>query len=74
MHIVRNNDNWTVCHSELYEAERWNSDDRFKSPMALCDGARKVFVDDIVTIDDLCYGKIKKFITDVRPLELFIVL
>lgn len=49
----------------MYEAARWNEDRRFQAPMtSLLDGTR-VFMDDLVTINGLCYGKIKRFFIDV---------
>lgn len=49
----------------MYEAARWNEDPRFQAPMiSLSDGTR-IFRDDLVTVDGLCYGKIKTFFIDV---------
>ena len=55
----------TYIESEMYEAQRWHSDPQFQAPMiTLSDGAR-VFIGDIVTVTNVCHGKIKKFVLDV---------
>lgn len=51
--------------SELYEAARWRTDPRLQAPMATLSNGSMVFLGDIVTLDQQCYGKVKKFFTDV---------
>ncbi len=51
--------------SEFYEADRWYSDPRFESPMITLHDGTRVFVGDIVTISDQCFGKVKKFMIEV---------
>jgi len=52
-------------YSEFYEASKWNCDPRFQAPMITLHNGTSVFVGDIVTVEDLCYGKIKKFMVEV---------
>ena len=52
-------------YSEMFEANRWHSDPKYFSPMALIDGSQ-VFTGDIVTLkDSTSYAKIVKFMTEV---------
>lgn len=54
-----------AMYSEFYEAHRWYSDSRFEAPMTRLHDGSRVFIGDIVTISDQCYGKVKKFLIEV---------
>ena len=59
---------------EIFEAKRWNDDERFQSPSALLKGT-PVFSGEIVSFEDsetrqLCIGKILKFIIQVKSVHI----
>ena len=55
--------NYHYCHnSELYEAERWHSENRLWTPMTILHNGQHIFIGDIVDINNSSAGKIVKFI------------
>lgn len=56
-------------YSEMFEASRWHSDERFFAPMITHKNGDYIFVGDIVNFPEPghgpCYGKVVKFMTEV---------
>ena len=56
-------------YSEMFEASRWHSDERFFAPMITHKNGDHIFVGDIVNFQEPghgpCYRKVVKFMTEV---------
>ena len=56
-------------YSEMFEASRWHSDERFFAPMITHKNGDHIFVRDTVNFQEPghgpCYGEVVKFMTEV---------
>ena len=58
-HILYNHN----YYSEVYEAKRWHSTNRFWTPMVTLSNGDQVFIHDIINLSiSGCYGKVTKFV------------